>query len=156
MNSAPSHPPATAVSIPCLNEEEPIAAVVREVLATGFDDVIVVDNGSSDRTAERALAAGARVGHAPERGCGRAVAGGPAAGGPGTELVCFLAGEGSAVPAFLPRIVEPLARNEADFVMGSRLRGKREAGSMTPQQIAAGWLAGRLLRLPPRRRVTAH
>ena len=147
MNSASSNLPSTAVIIPCLNEEEPIAAVVREVLATGFDDVIVVDNGSSDRTTERALAAGARVVHAPERGYGRACAAGIAAVSPGTEIVCFLDGDGSDVPAFLPRIVEPLARNEADFVMGSRLRGKREAGSMTPQQIAAGWLAGRLLRL---------
>lgn len=146
MTPTPSNFPTTAVVIPCLNEEGPIAGVVREVLATGFDDVIVVDNGSSDRTAERAWAAGARVVLAPERGYGRACAAGIAAVRPGTEIVCFLDGDGSDVPAFLPRIVEPLARNEADFVMGSRLRGKRETGSMTPQQIAGGWLAGYLLR----------
>jgi len=147
MNSAFSDLPPTAVVIPCLDEEEPIAGVVREVLAAGFDDVIVVDNGSSDRTAERASAAGARVVHAPARGYGRACAAGLGAVRPGTQIVCFLDGDGSDVPAFLPGIVAPLARNEADFVMGSRLRGRREAGSMTAQQIAAGRLAGLLLRL---------
>ena len=55
-------PPAidrVAVVIPCLNEAEPIAGVVREVLAQGVDDVIVVDNGSTDDTAAQAAAAGA-------------------------------------------------------------------------------------------------
>jgi glycosyltransferase involved in cell wall biosynthesis len=139
--------PTTAVVIPCLDEEEPIAGVVREVLATGIGEVIVVDNGSSDRTAERARAAGARVVVEPQRGYGRACAAGLAAVGPGTEIVCFLDGDGSDVAAFLPRIIEPVARNEVDFVMGSRLRGDREAGSMTPQQIAAGRLAGLLMRV---------
>ncbi|MFH1556536.1 MAG: glycosyltransferase family 2 protein [Pseudomonadota bacterium] len=140
------HRPATAIIIPCLNEEEPIADVVREVLAQGIGAVIVVDNGSTDRTAARAEAAGARVVRAPVRGYGRACAAGLAAVGPGTEIVCFLDGDGSDVPAFIASIIGPIARGEADFVMGSRLRGKREAGSMTAQQIAAGWLAGQLLR----------
>ena len=51
-----------SVVIPALNEEEPIAGVVRDCLTTGVPgEVIVVDNGSTDRTAERARAAGARV-----------------------------------------------------------------------------------------------
>ena len=62
------------------------------------------------------------------------------------EIVCFLDGDGSDVPRFMADIVGPVARGEADFVMGSRLRGKREAGSMTPQQLVAGRLAGALLR----------
>jgi hypothetical protein len=66
---------------------------------------------------------------------------------PGTEIVCFLDGDGSDVPAFLPAVVAPVAAGAADFVMGSRLRGVREPGSMTPQQIDAGWLSGALLRL---------
>lgn len=139
--------PAVAIIIPCLNEEDPIGEVVREVLATGIGDVIVVDNGSTDRTAERAREAGARVVSEPARGYGRACAAGFSAIRPDAEIVCFLDGDGSDVPSFLPGIVERVARNDADFVMGSRLRGKREPGSMTPQQIAAGWLAGWLLRL---------
>jgi glycosyltransferase involved in cell wall biosynthesis len=147
MTSFKLRPRATAIIIPCLNEEEPISDVVREVLAEGIGEVIVVDNGSTDRTAERAAAAGARVVREPLRGYGRACAAGLAAVKPGTEIVCFLDGDGSDVPSFIGAVIAPVANNEADFVMGSRLRGRREPGSMTAQQIAAGWLAGLLLRL---------
>lgn len=139
--------PRVSVVIPCLNEEEPIADVVREVLAQGADEVIVVDNGSSDSTPERAAAAGARVVAQPLRGYGRACAAGFAAISPESDIVCFLDGDGSDVPSFMPDVVGPVARGEADFVMGSRLRGVREKGSMTPQQLVAGALAGMLMRL---------
>ena len=136
-----------AVVIPCLNEEIPIADVVREVLAQGVDDVIVVDNGSTDATAARAQAAGVRVVLEPQSGYGRACAAGLRAIRPDADIVCFLDGDGSDVPAFMASVIGPVARDEADFVMGSRLRGRREAGSMTPQQIVAGMLAGFLLKL---------
>lgn len=136
-----------AVIMPCLNEAIPIAGVVHEVLAEGVDLVIVVDNGSTDDTARIAAAAGARVVSEPTRGYGRACAAGLAAVPVDIDIVCYLDGDGSDVPKFLAAVVGPVARNEADFTMGSRLRGVREPGSMTPQQIVAGWLAGRLLRL---------
>jgi glycosyltransferase involved in cell wall biosynthesis len=109
--------------------------------------VIVADNGSTDATAAQAVAAGARVVSEPRRGYGRACAAGFAALRPDADVVCFLDGDGSDVPAFLAAVVDPVARGEADFVMGSRLRGKREAGSMTPQQLVAGYLAGGLMRV---------
>ena len=136
-----------AVVIPCLNESDAIADVVRDVLAEGLDEVIVVDNGSTDDTAERAATAGARVITEPTPGYGRACAAGLAALGNHIEIVCFLDGDGSDVPLFLPAVLNPIAANQADFVMGSRLRGHREPGSMTPQQIVAGWIAGILLKL---------
>jgi glycosyltransferase involved in cell wall biosynthesis len=136
-----------AVIIPCLNESEPIGGVVGDVLAQGVDDVIVVDNGSTDDTAQRASAAGATVVREPRHGYGRACATGVAALPPGTDIVCFLDGDGSDVPQFVAAIVGPIAEGKADFVMGSRLRGRREPGSMTPQQIVAGWLAGVLMKL---------
>ena len=136
-----------SVVIPCLDEEEPIAGVVREVLAQGVDEVIVVDNGSRDATAVRAREACARVVSEPRRGYGVACAAGVAAVRADADIVCFLDGDGSDVPAFLGAIVSPIVRGEADFVMGSRLRGKREPGSMTPQQIVAGRVAGALMRL---------
>ena len=83
MNAPFPDRPTVAIIIPCLNEEEPIGDVVREVLATGIGEVIVVDNGSTDRTAERAKAAGARVVREPVRGYGRACAAGLAAIRPG-------------------------------------------------------------------------
>jgi glycosyltransferase involved in cell wall biosynthesis len=136
-----------SVVIPCLNEEEPIGDVVRDVLAQGVDEVIVVDNGSTDATAALATAAGARVVSEPVRGYGRACATGAAVVSPHIDIVCFIDGDGSDVPSFIAEIVGPVCSGNADFVMGSRLRGKREAGSMTPQQLLAGWLAGLLLRI---------
>ena len=136
-----------SVVIPCLNEEAPIAEVVREVLSQGADEVVVVDNGSTDATAARAQAAGARVVVESQRGYGRACATGFRTVRADADIICFLDGDGSDVPAFMAEVIGPVARGEADFVMGSRLRGQREAGSMTPQQIVAGALAGVLLRL---------
>ena len=133
------------VVIPCLNEAIPVGDVVREVLAEGVDRVIVVDNGSTDDTARCAAEAGARVIVEPQRGYGRACASGLAAVPVGTDIVCFMDGDGSDVPAFLKSITAPIVRGEMDFVMGSRLRGQREAGSMTPQQLVAGRLAGGLM-----------
>ncbi|BAT58580.1 undecaprenyl-phosphate mannosyltransferase [Variibacter gotjawalensis] len=135
-----------SVVVPCLNEEEPIGEVVSDMLSQGVGEVIVVDNGSTDRTAERAIAAGARVIAEPQRGYGRACAAGVAALSPSAEIVCFLDGDGSDVPSFTRAVVEPVVTGRADFVMGSRLRGYREHGSMTPQQVFAGWLAGLLIR----------
>ncbi len=143
----PSGPKIVSVVIPCLNEEDPIGGVVREVLAQNVDEVIVVDNGSTDRTADRASTAGARVVLEPVPGYGRACATGVAAVRPDADIVCFLDGDGSDVPTFLSAVVAPISADQADFVMGSRLRGKREPGSMTPQQIVAAWLAGLLLKL---------
>jgi glycosyltransferase involved in cell wall biosynthesis len=134
-----------SVVIPALNEEEPIANVVRECLATGVPaEVIVVDNGSTDRTAERAYEAGARVITAP-RGYGRACAAGARAAE--CDIVVFLDGDGSDIPVFIPQMVEPIARGTHDFVIGSRTRGKREPGSMNFQQILSGRIAGWILRL---------
>jgi glycosyltransferase involved in cell wall biosynthesis len=136
-----------SVIIPALNEEEPIAGVVRECLATGLpSDVIVVDNGSTDCTAERAREAGARVVTAP-RGYGRACAAGVRALSPTCEIAVFLDGDGSDVPAFMNQLVDPIARGTHDFVIGSRTRGQRESGSMNFQQILSGRIAGVLLQL---------
>ena len=136
-----------SVIIPCLNEEEPIADVVRECLATGLPrEVLVVDNGSTDRTAARATAAGARVVSQPARGYGRACAAGVAAADPACEILLFLDGDGSDVPALMDRLIAPVADGTQDFVIGSRTRGEREPGSMNAQQVFAGHLAGLLMR----------
>jgi len=138
---------AISVVIPALNEEEPIADVVREVAATRIPvEIIVVDNGSTDRTAERARAAGARIVNAP-RGYGRACAAGVAALQPECEIVVFLDGDGSDCPEFTNQLTDPIAAGTHDFVIGSRTRGQRERGSMNLQQIFSGRIAGLILRL---------
>lgn len=139
---------SVSVIIPALNEEEPIAAVVRDCLATGLPrEVIVVDNGSCDGTAERAEAAGARVVPEPTPGYGQACAAGVRALSLDCKIVVFLDGDGSDCPEFMPQLVEPIERGEQDFVIGSRTRGQRESGSMNFQQVFAGRVAGWLLRL---------
>src|SRR5215813_3192203 len=136
---------SVSVIIPALDEEEPIAGVVHECLATGLpNEVIVVDNGSADRTAERAREAGARVVTAP-RGYGRACAAGVRALSPECDIVVFLDGDGSDVPGFMKQLVDPIARGTHDFVIGSRTRGQRERGSMNAQQILSGYFAGMLM-----------
>ena len=133
--------------IPALNEEEPIAGVIREVVATKIPaEIIVVDNGSTDRTAERAREADARVVTAP-RGYGSACAVGVAALHPECDIVIFLDGDGSDCPEFMNQLVDPIATGTHDFVIGSRTRGQREPGSMNFQQIIAGRIAGWMLRL---------
>src|SRR5438067_10423440 len=138
---------SVSVIIPALDEEEPIGGVVTECFATSLpDEVIVVDNGSTDRTAERAREAGARVVTA-SRGYGRACAAGVRALSPKCEIVMFLDGDGSDVPGFMNQLRDPIARGTHDFVIGSRTRGQREPGSMNFQQVVSGRIVGSLLRL---------
>jgi glycosyltransferase involved in cell wall biosynthesis len=136
---------SVSVIIPAFNEEEPIAGVVREVSATKIPaDIIVVDNGSTDQTANRAREAGARVVKAP-RGYGRACAAGVAALRPESEIVVFLDGDGSDCPEFMNQLVNPIVAEKYDFVIGSRTGGRREQGSMNLQQIVSGRIAGWLM-----------
>ena len=135
-----------SVIIPALNEVESIGHVVREMPWELIAECIVVDNGSSDGTGSVAAAAGARVIQSP-RGYGAACFAGMQAAEPSSTILVFMDGDGSDVIANLPRLTGPIAAGEADFVMGSRLRGIREPGSMLPSQVFAGRLVGTLLRL---------
>ena len=139
-------PPSVAAIIPCLDEEDAIGPVVATVLGHGVTDVIVVDGASKDRTAECALAAGARVIVELRRGYGRAIQAGIAALREDADIVVFLDGDGSDPAEFIPALIDPIAAGAAAFVLGSRLRGKREPGSLAPQQIAAGLVGSFLLR----------
>ena len=133
--------------IPCLDEETAIGQVVTAVLAQNVSEVVVVDGGSRDRTAERALAAGARVIVEPRRGYGRAVKAGIAAAREEADILVFLDGDGSDPAEFIPDLVSPIAAGQAVFVLGSRVRGSREPGSLAPQQIIAAHVGSLLLRL---------
>jgi glycosyltransferase involved in cell wall biosynthesis len=133
--------------IPCLDEEQAIASVVAAVLAQGVSRVIVVDGHSHDRTVERATTAGARVIVESQRGYGRAIAAGIAAAPAEAEILLFLDGDGSDRLEFIPALIAPIVSGRAAFTHGSRVCGTREPGSLSWQQIAAGRLAGFLLRL---------
>jgi glycosyltransferase involved in cell wall biosynthesis len=138
--------PRVALVVPTLNEEAAIAAVVAAVPTNTVDRIIVVDSSSSDHTVERAEAAGAEVIGLAQRGYGRACRAGAEAVAD-CEIVVFLDGDGSDCPELIPDLVTPIMEQRFDFVIGSRTRGRREPGSMTPHQIIAGRLLGVAMRL---------
>ena len=135
-----------SVIIPALNEEAAIARVVAAVPRQVAREVIVVDNGSDDETADRARRAGARVIWEPRRGYGRACRAGVEAVDAACEIIVFLDGDGSDCPELMERLVQPILEGSADFVVGSRIRGRREPGSMNAAQVLAGRGAGILIR----------
>src|SRR5438477_2492902 len=136
------------VIIPALNDEEAIPGVVRGCFETNIPgEIVVVDNGSTDRTAERARGARAKVVSEPRHGYGRACLAGIRALKPECEVVVFLDGDGSDCPEFINQLVDPIVAGTHDFVIGSRARGQREPGSMNFQQLFAGRVAGALLSL---------
>jgi glycosyltransferase involved in cell wall biosynthesis len=136
-----------AAVIPCLDEEASIGLVVAAVRAQGIATVIVVDGGSRDATADRARDAGAAVVAEPRRGYGRAVQSGIAVLPAETAIVLFLDGDGSDPPERIPDVLAPILAGRADFVHGTRVKGEREPGALSPQQVAAGRIAQVLLRL---------
>jgi len=138
--------------LPALDEEATIAAVVEGV-APFVDEVIVVDNGSGDATAPRAAAAGARVVAEPRRGYGAACLAGALAAPEGALLV-YLDADGSDDPAALVGVAAPVLAGEADLVLGSRVRGRREPGALAPHQLAANRAIASLVRLRWRLPVT--
>jgi glycosyltransferase involved in cell wall biosynthesis len=146
MEPVTGHKPRVSVVIPALDEEDAIAAVVCAVPREIAGEVIVVDNGSVDSTAERARESGARVIHEPHRGYGRACRAGVRGLSADCEIVVFLDGDGSDCPEIMARLVDPIAEGTYDFVIGSRTRGRRERGSLNFQQVLAGRGAGLLTR----------
>ena len=138
--------PRVALVIPTLDEEEAIGSVVTAVPRDAVDRIIVVDSLSCDRTVERAAAAGAEVIRLPQHGYGRACAAGVEAAAD-CDIVAFLDGDGSDCPELIPTLIGPIAEGRYDFVIGSRTRGARERGSMTPHQILAGRMLGAGMRL---------
>jgi len=139
--------PFISVIIAALNEEEAIANVINSVPKDLADEIVVVDNGSKDRTAEIAKAAGARVVREPVSGYGRAFRTGLRSISPKCEIIVFLDGDGSDCPEMMDRLVTPIIKGKSDFVVGSRTRGNRETGSMIFHQVVAGYMIGFLLRL---------
>lgn len=116
------------VIIPALNEAEAISRVLADIPAW-VRQVVVVDNGSSDGTAEIAARAGARVVFQPKRGYGYACLAGLAVL-EHTDVVVFLDGDYSDYPAEMERLVAPIMANQADLVIGSRLAGQMQEGAM--------------------------
>jgi len=136
------------VLIPARNEEASLPLVLDAIPSDRVDEVVVVDNASSDRTAEAARARGATVLFEPRPGYGAACLRGfgylltaP------PDIVVFLDADYSDHPQEMPLLLRAIERDGADLVIGSRTRGRREPGALLPQARLGNWLATRLMRL---------
>lgn len=140
-----------AVIIPAFNEENAVGKVVAEIPKNLVDEVIVVNNNSTDKTSDTAKSEGATVLFEGTKGYGMACLNGinylknerikP------TDIVVFLDADYSDYPEQMIEIVKPIQENKADMVIGSRALGKREGGSMTIPQVFGNWLATSLMHL---------
>ncbi len=137
-----------SVVIPAYNEENAIANVIAEI-PTIVNEIVVVNNNSTDATVAVAQAAGATVLTENNKGYGYACLKGLAylKAGNTPDIVVFLDGDYSDFPKELNLLVQPIIDNKVDFVVGARVKEKREEGSLTPQQIFGNWLACYLMRL---------
>ncbi len=138
------------VIIPAFNEQNAVGLVVKEIPKDWVSEVIVVDNGSEDDTFLQAQNQGATALKEPRKGYGRACLKGMhhfAKSETKPDIVVFLDGDHSDYPEQLPELLQPIVDDKADLVIGSRALGKKEKGSMTPQQVFGNWLATTLIRL---------
>lgn len=136
------------VIIPALNEEDAIARVIEDIPSEIVVEIIVVDNGSSDKTMTVAAAAGATVLSEPLRGYGAACLKGidyVKEMAPNTEIIVFLDADYSDHPEEMSAVIEPILAKDIDMVIGSRALGEREKGSLTPVQAIGNWLSTKLL-----------
>ena len=134
-----------AVVIPTLNEESSIGAVVSAIPRDLVARIIVADSGSSDTTVALARDAGAEVldvGRGYGRACHAA-----AVAAYDAEILVFMDGDGADDPVSIAALVAPINAGTSDFVIGSRLRGVREPGSMAWHQLVAGLFAGLGMRM---------
>lgn len=134
-----------AAIIPALNEEHSIEKVLAAIPAW-VDDVIVVDNGSTDATAARAQAMGARVVSEPLRGYGAACLRGISALRD-SGVVVFLDADFSDYPEEMDRLVDGIVAGEVDFALGSRVAEGNPQDALTPQQRVGNFAACALIRL---------
>lgn len=138
--------PRVSVIIPALNEEKSIGSVLNAIPRRLVGEIIVVDNGSTDRTAEIARHCGARVVLQPERGYGAACLAGIAEVAPDCEIVAFVDADFSDFPEDLEKLLQPLHENTAEMVIGTRTATKASRLALTPQQRYGNWLATTLVR----------
>ena len=141
---------AIAVIIPAYNEEAAIGKVLKAIPRSLVKQVIVVDNGSTDGTAARALQVGAELVSEPRRGYGQACLSGIGAL-KNIDIVVFLDGDYSDYPEEMEALLAPIEQGTADLVIGSRTLGEHEKGALLPHarfgNALATWLIRRLFRV---------
>jgi glycosyltransferase involved in cell wall biosynthesis len=135
-----------ALIIPALDEAESIGPVLAAVPRQLFTQILVVDNGSRDCTIEAARAAGVEVVEEPRRGYGQASQTGLANLRAEVTAVAFMDADLSDDPTDLAELIERFERNQFELIVGSRILGGPEPGSLTPVQRFGNRLATWLIR----------
>ncbi len=141
------HNPKISVVIPALNEEGSIGLVLNDIPRNIVKEIIVVDNGSHDKTTAIAKKNGANVIIEPMKGYGSACLRGMSMLNKDTDIVVFLDADYSDYPQDIHTIIKPIITDKAEMVIGSRISGKREKGALLPQAIFGNKLATFLLLL---------
>src|SRR5579885_113520 len=137
-----------AIVIPARNEEDALRSLLPEIPREIAQWIIVVDNGSSDQTAQVARAGGAIVASEPVPGYGRAcLKGFQPACRLGAATVIFMDGDGSDDPADLPLMLAPVREGRADMVIGSRVSARAERGAIPLQARLGNWLVSNMIRI---------
>ncbi|MFK7810557.1 MAG: glycosyltransferase family 2 protein [Saprospiraceae bacterium] len=147
MNTAP----IVDVIIPAFNEENAVDKVIREIPRDLVREIIVCNNGSTDKTAEVAAQEGATVLDEPQKGYGHACLKGiqhlkNKSPEEQPDIVVFLDADYSDYPEEMRMLVAQITDQNMDLVIGSRALGNLEKGAMTPQQLFGNWLATSLIR----------
>ena len=141
--------PHIKVIIPAFNEANSIAKVINDIPDV-VQEIIVISNGSTDDTEHNAKKAGATVLQEPQKGYGYACLKGLDYISKQTDkpdIIVFLDGDYSDYPEELLKIIDPILKEDIDFVVGTRVKQLREKGSMTLPQIFGNWLATFLIKL---------
>jgi dolichol-phosphate hexosyltransferase len=134
------------ILIPCHNEERGISKVIHSIPLKLLNklgiitEIIVIDNNSTDRTAQNAQAANAIVVREIKKGKGNAILTGFNSVQRGTHFVVMLDGDNTYSSKEIVRMIEPLMNNFCDVVVGSRLGGKIKKNSLKFQNRVANWI----------------
>ena len=141
--------PTIKVIIPAFNEEKSIAKVIAEI-PDFVEEIVVVNNNSTDQTAQVATKAGASVLTEKSKGYGYACLKGIdylSQKDKTPDILVFLDGDFSDFPQELTKVIQPIIDDSVDFVVGARLKELRASGSLTPQQVFGNWLACFLMKI---------
>lgn len=140
--------PNIFVLIPALNEEKSIGSVIDDIPKDLVQEIIVIDNGSTDSTQSVVRQHGATALQEKTRGYGHALMKGLhyiADKQPG--IIVFLDGDYSDHPGEIPDVIKPILEENMDMVIGSRVLGEHEKGALLPQARFGNWLAALFIRL---------
>lgn len=142
--------PRILVIIPAFNEEQSIGKVINDIPTNLVNEIVVVNNNSSDGTAANAASAGATVINEVRRGYGYACLRGIQYAKDKKDLpdiIVFLDGDYSDYPEEMRALVRPIIKDDLDMVIGSRTTGNSEKGALLPQQVFGNALATSLIKL---------